>query len=130
MRSFTCIFQNIDLDLRKWNFWSTSWWLTSESSQQRCSVRKGVLRNFWKENTCEFCEISKNTFFTEHLRTTASGLLSKVCNLCFYHKIILIRQGIRSSLIKCINTVLCLCFVFLLSFFYIKFFYYFYYFLI
>ena len=22
--------------------------------------------------TCEFCEISKNTFFTEHLRTTAS----------------------------------------------------------
>ena len=22
--------------------------------------------------SCEFCEISKNTFFTEHLRTTAS----------------------------------------------------------
>ena len=22
----------------------------------------------------EFCEISKNTFFTEHLRTTASGV--------------------------------------------------------
>ena len=34
--------------------------------------------NFIKEETltqvfsCEFCEISKNTFFTEHLRTTAS----------------------------------------------------------
>ena len=23
--------------------------------------------------SCKFCEISKNTFFTEHLRTTASG---------------------------------------------------------
>ena len=34
--------------------------------------------NFIKKETltqvfsCEFCEISKNTFFTEHLRTTAS----------------------------------------------------------
>ena len=25
-----------------------------------------------QDNTCEFCEISKNTFFMEHLRTTAS----------------------------------------------------------
>ena len=25
----------------------------------------------------EFCEILKNIFFTEHLRTTASGLLNK-----------------------------------------------------
>ena len=24
-----------------------------------------------QENTCEFCEISKNTFFAEHLWTTA-----------------------------------------------------------
>ena len=24
--------------------------------------------------SCEFCEISKNTFFTEHIRTTASGM--------------------------------------------------------
>ena len=35
-------------------------------------------RNFMKKETlaqvfsCEFCKISKNTFFTEHLRTTAS----------------------------------------------------------
>ena len=35
--------------------------------------------NFIKKETlalvfsCEFCEISENTFFTEHLRTTASG---------------------------------------------------------
>ena len=69
------------------------------SSHQRCSMRKGVLRNlteftgkhfcqrlffnkvavhFIKKEplvqvfSCEFCEISKNTFFTEHLWTTAS----------------------------------------------------------
>ena len=72
------------------------------SSHQRCSLSKGVLRNFAKFTgkhlcqslffnkvagaacnfikketltqvfSCEFCEISKNTFFTEHLRTTAS----------------------------------------------------------
>ena len=55
---------------------------TVRSSHQRCSVRKGVLRNFAKFTgkacnfikketlaqvfPCEFCEISKNTFFTEH----------------------------------------------------------------
>ena len=66
------------------------------SSHWRCSVRKGVLRNFAKFTgkhlcqsllfnnvpgpcnfikketlaqvfSCEFCEISKNTFFTEHI---------------------------------------------------------------
>ena len=69
------------------------------SSHQRCSIKKGVLRefakftgkglclslfliklqepcNFIKKETlaqvfsCEFCEISRNTFFTEHLWTT------------------------------------------------------------
>ena len=75
------------------------------SSHRRCSVRKGVLRNFAKFTgkhlcqslffnkvagprpqacsfikketlaqvfSCEFCEISKNTFLTEHLRANAS----------------------------------------------------------
>ena len=62
------------------------------SSYQRCSVKKGVLRNFAKFTekhlcqrlffnkketlaqvfSCEFREISKNTFFTEHLWTNAS----------------------------------------------------------
>ena len=71
------------------------------SSDRRCSVKIGVLRNFTKFTgkhlyqslcfnkfveaynfikketlaqvfSCEFCEISKNTFFTEHLWTTAS----------------------------------------------------------
>ena len=77
---------------------------TARSSHQRCSVKKGVLRNFpkfigkhlcqslffnkvaggacnfnKKETlaqvfSCEFSEISKNTFFTEHLWVTASLL--------------------------------------------------------
>ena len=67
------------------------------SNHQRCSIKNGVLRNFTKFTgkhlcqslffnkvvglrpetlaqvfSCEFCEISKNIFFTEHLWTTAS----------------------------------------------------------
>ena len=60
------------------------------SIHRMCSVRKGVLRNFakftgkhlcqslfFKKETlaqvfsCEICDISKNTFFTEHLWATA-----------------------------------------------------------
>ena len=50
---------------------------------QRGSVKKGVLpkaRNFIKKESlaqvfsCEFCEISKKTYFIEHLLTTASGM--------------------------------------------------------
>ena len=66
----------------------------SWSSHPRYSIRKGVLRNFAKLTgkhlcqslffnkvkketlsqvfSCEFCELSKNTFFTEHLWTNAS----------------------------------------------------------
>ena len=62
----------------------------------RCSVKKGVIRNFAKftgKHLCqklffkkeslaqvfssEFCEISKNTFFTEHVWTTASVFIMK-----------------------------------------------------
>ena len=63
------------------------------SSHQWSSIKKVVLRNFTKFTgkqlcqslffdikkealaqvfSCEFCEISKNTFFTEHLRVIAS----------------------------------------------------------
>ena len=28
--------------------------------------------------SCEFCEISKNIYFTEHLRTTASGFFEQI----------------------------------------------------
>ena len=60
--------------------------ITIRSSHQRCSLKKGVLRNlpqacnFIKKETlrqvfsCEFCEISEHTFFTKHLRATASVL--------------------------------------------------------
>ena len=67
-------------------------WYICRSSHRKCSVRKGVLRNFAKFTgkqglqhyqskketlaqvfASEFCEISKNTFFTEHLWTTASA---------------------------------------------------------
>ena len=75
------------------------------SSHQRCSLRKGALRNFAKFTgkhlcqsllfnkvaikketlaqlfSCEFCEISKNAFFTEHLRTTASAKTHICCNV-------------------------------------------------
>ena len=52
----------------------------SRSSHHRYSIIKGFFRacNFIKKETlaqvfpCEFCEISKTTFFTEHLQTTAS----------------------------------------------------------
>ena len=30
---------------------------------------------------CEFCEIFKNTFFTEHLRATAPGFLFMFCRM-------------------------------------------------
>ena len=78
----------------------------NRNSRQRCSMKKGVLRNFRnftgkhlhqslffnkviglmqacnfikKESLaqvffCEFCDISENTFFTEHLWATASVL--------------------------------------------------------
>ena len=44
---------------------------------------KREARNFIKKETlaqvlfCEFCDIFKNTFFTEHLRTTASVIGKK-----------------------------------------------------
>ena len=82
---------------------------TIRNSHQRCSVRKGVLRNFtkftgkdlcqslffWVQSlrpatllikealaqvfSCEFGERSKNTFFTEHLRVREL-LLYKFCH--------------------------------------------------
>ena len=59
---------NLEINLSK--IWS--------SSHRRCSVRKGVLRNFTKfteKHLCQShffnkvagCEISNSTFFTEHL---------------------------------------------------------------
>ena len=56
-------------------------WLCSEAATRGVSCKKVFLeisQNFFKKETLaqvfswEFCEISKNTFFTEHLWTTAS----------------------------------------------------------
>ena len=62
------------------------------SSHRRCFVRKPVLRCFAKFTgkhlgqtllqalvqvfSCKFCEIYKNTFFTDHIWTTASEALT------------------------------------------------------
>ena len=59
----------------------------SQNSQEHTCARASFLMkfhagacNFIKKDTlaqvfsCEFCEISKNTFFTEHLRVTATGV--------------------------------------------------------
>ena len=62
---------------------------SAEAAPQRCSIKKVFLQNSQnsQENTCarasfliklqargscEFCEIFKNIFFTDYLRTTAS----------------------------------------------------------
>ena len=83
--------EEVGLSNRYWNL-NIHVWHKTRSSRQRCSVRKGILRNFAKftgKHLCqslsfskretlaqvfsfEFCEISKNAFLTEHLWTTAS----------------------------------------------------------
>ena len=97
-------------------------------------MKKGVLRNFTKIQvcnkiqpqacniikketlahvfSCEFCEISKNTFFTEHLRVTRSiKALIKTALLVFAKKINpyskrnenLISFSGRLSLLECLG---------------------------
>ena len=50
-----------------------------EAVVQRCSVKKVFLEisQNSQENTCEFCEISKNTFFHRPLLVAASGFIEK-----------------------------------------------------
>ena len=47
----------------------------SQNSQENPCARVSFLAHVFP---CEFCEMFKNTFFTEHLQTTASG---KVCEV-------------------------------------------------
>ena len=61
------------------------------SSHQRCSVKKGVLK---KETlaqlfSCEYCEISKNTFFTEHPKETISASCRNQSNdmICYANQL-------------------------------------------
>ena len=53
------------------------------SRHQGCSMEKGVLRKETLSQVffCEFCEISKSTFLTEHLWTTASVHISIHVNI-------------------------------------------------
>ena len=75
-------------------------------SHLRCSIEKAVLKNFavfqkvtlTQVFSCEYCEIFKNTYFKEHLRTAAS----RTCQFCqvlfavhqqiFYQKVIITRE--------------------------------------
>ena len=65
-----------------------------QNSQEKTRARVSFYRNCWpqvcdciKKETltqvfsCEFCEISKNNFFTEHVWMTASG--NPTFYLCF-----------------------------------------------
>ena len=85
----------VDVWKKPWYAYITCLWF--RGSHRRCSVRKGVLRDFAKVTgkhlcqslffnkvaglaqvleqviSCDFWEISKNTFFTEHIRVSASG---------------------------------------------------------
>ena len=95
----------------------------ARSSRRRCFVRIGVLRNFveltgkhlWPATllnkaeaynlilkvalsevlSCEFCELSRNTLFTEHLQATASFLnkfVSEVLQFTLTNRVIHVNQ--------------------------------------
>ena len=57
--------------------------ISQNSQENTCSRVSGLACSFIKKETlaqvfsCEFCEISKNTFFTKHLWATAS-VISKI----------------------------------------------------
>ena len=70
--------------VQHWRNYGVSFIMKVRSSHQRCSVKKGVLRNFAKftgKHLCQSLFFNKvaglrpkaYTFFTEHPWTTASG---------------------------------------------------------
>ena len=58
------------------------------SRPEACNfIKKGSLTQVF---SCTFCEISRNTFFTEHLRTTASEYMCyELCFLKVFYTVIL-----------------------------------------
>ena len=69
---------------RKINFQKNKYELKNyRSSRRRCSVRNDVLRNFAKFTEKHLCQslflnkVAGLTFFTEHLRATASGIRNR-----------------------------------------------------
>ena len=71
--------------------------ISQNSQENTCAIVSFLIKlqvqacNFSKKETMaqvfsyEFCEIPKNAFFTEHLRTTASSKLMQT--LCFVKKV-------------------------------------------
>ena len=63
----------------------------SQNSQENACATRPQACNFIKKETlaqvlsCEFCEISKNTFFTEHLWATASVAVRNVDEIMSEH---------------------------------------------
>ena len=61
----------------RFSLFSNNYQFYPEAVAQTCSVKRCCACNFIKKETlaqvffCEFCEISKNTFFTEHVWATA-----------------------------------------------------------
>ena len=51
---------------------------TEKQPEPETSLKKETLAQVF---SCEFYEICKNTFLTEHLKTTASGYSRKYCSL-------------------------------------------------
>ena len=49
-------------------------WQENNSGLQHFFKKKALAQMF----SCKFCEISKNTFFAEHLWTTASEIFNKL----------------------------------------------------
>ena len=47
----------------------------SQNSQENACARASKIETLAQVFSCEFCEISKNTFFTEHVWASASGCL-------------------------------------------------------
>ena len=101
-----CLFFILKTCFCFWYFLNLFRYVSVRSNHRRWSVKKSVLRNFAKfrgklmcqslfsNNVacletlaqvffCDFCEISKNTSFTEHLPTTAI-VLSPFVIICIY----------------------------------------------
>ena len=59
----------------------------SQNSQENTCAKVSFLIKLQKKEalaqvfSCEFCDISKNTFFTEHIRTTASVQIQNLYTL-------------------------------------------------
>ena len=80
--------------------------IIAEAVVERCSVKKVFLKisHLAQIFACEFCEIFKNTFFTEHLRTTASIIrfISRVLHLLthslfqFFQPIVVLTSFIKN----------------------------------